>query len=145
MSFNLYVGIVILCIIVGVIGYYSYSFYSSYYKVSDKKEDTDTIHHSDKTPELMFFYADWCGHCKKAKPEWESTKEYLHNNLINSHRVFCVDYNCSDKTPETSEILNKYKIDGFPTIKLQYDNTIYEFNDVPTKDNILLFLNNSIQ
>jgi thiol-disulfide isomerase/thioredoxin len=136
-----YLGIVILCIIVGIVGYYSYN---SYYKVPDKQESTEIIPHSDKTPELMFFYADWCGHCKKAKPEWESTKEYLHNNLINSHRVFCVEYNCSEKTPETAQILNKYKIDGFPTIKLQYDNTIYEFNEPPTKDNILVFLNNTI-
>jgi thiol-disulfide isomerase/thioredoxin len=98
-----------------------------------------------KTPELMFFFADWCPHCKTAKPEWIATKEYLDEHQINNHKVFCIDYNCSEKTPEIETVTNKYKIEGFPTIKLQYDNTIHDFNQTPTKDNILEFLNTIIK
>ena len=96
---------------------------------------------TQKTPELMFFYANWCPHCKTAKPEWMKTKEYLDDANINSHKVYCVEYDCTEKTSELENIMKEYKIEGFPTIKLQYDNTIYDFNDPPTKDNIISFLN----
>lgn len=141
-------GVIVVGIVI-LLGVYLYfrkgSCSSSSSSSSPSIENTESNQNSDKTPELMFFYADWCGHCKKAKPEWESVKDELHNTLIKNQRVFCVEYNCSDKTAETAQILKKYKIDGFPTIKLQYDNTIYEFNEVPTKDNILIFVNNTIQ
>ena len=34
---------------------------------------------NNQTVEILFFYADWCPHCKKAKPHW--------NNLKNSEKV----------------------------------------------------------
>ena len=34
-----------------------------------------------KEAEILFFYADWCPHCKQAKPEWESFKEQYNGSI----------------------------------------------------------------
>ena len=128
-------GLVVFAL-VGFLVYKSFFTTSGFSTISDGPQ---------KTPELMFFFADWCPHCKTAKPEWTNTKDYLDENLINNQKIYCVDYNCSEKTPEIEQVTNEYKIEGFPTIKLQYDNTIHDFNQTPTKDNILAFLNTIIK
>jgi thiol-disulfide isomerase/thioredoxin len=139
-----YLAGILALLVVTFIGYVLYGRFFSRVHCAPS-ESTAIQSSSESTPELMFFYASWCGHCKTAKPEWESTKEYLHTNPVKSHRVFCVEYDCSEKTPETEQILNQYKIDGFPTIKLKYENTIYDFNEIPTKENLLIFINTTLQ
>ena len=38
-----------------------------------------------KKHSLIMFYAPWCGHCKKAKPEFTGAAEQLADN----NKVFC--------------------------------------------------------
>ena len=143
MSFMYYAGFITAMLVFVIGAYFLYrKFFSSSVGFSTI---TEGITDSQKTPEIMFFYADWCPHCKTAKPEWNKTKEYLDENKIKNNKVYCVEYDCSQKTGETEKIMNEYKIEGFPTIKLQYDNTIHDFNETPTKDNIIAFLNTIIQ
>jgi thiol-disulfide isomerase/thioredoxin len=56
---------------------------------------------------LAMFYAPWCGHCKKAKPEWEKVMK------TNQHRMTMID--CT--TTEGEDIAKKHGISGFPTIR----------------------------
>lgn len=130
-------------IVLALLGYFLYTWM---YKKSGFTNSVSTSSaNSGASSELMLFYADWCPHCKTAKPEWDAAKEYLHDNEINGQKVFCVEYNCSEKSDDINQIMNKYKVDGFPTIKLQYENNIHEFNEQPTKDNILGFLNSVLK
>lgn len=55
---------------------------------------------------LVLFYADWCGHCKRLAPEWAS----LENS--NDTDVQLVKINGD----ENKELMNKFEVDGFPTI-----------------------------
>lgn len=95
--------------------------------------------------ELMFFYADWCPHCKTAKPIWEELKEENENKLINGNKLLFTEINCTTETPEIEDLMNKFKIESFPTIKLIKDGEIIEYDAKPQKDTINEFLNNVLK
>lgn len=133
-----YVAIAIgILVAILIAGYIYYTRVSSRESVTNPSEYAQT---SSKNPELLFFSADWCPHCKKAKPEWIQTKEYLDAHNIGSHKVYCVEYDCSKPSEEITELTKRYSVDGFPTVKLQYDNVIHDFTDTITKDNIIAFV-----
>ena len=96
---------------------------------------------SNKIAELMMFYVDWCPHCKTAKPEWNSLKDEYEGKQINGHTMIFHEYNCTNETDEIEKLMDKYKIEGYPTIKLLKDNQIVEYDAKPTKSTMLQFLN----
>jgi len=63
---------------------------------------------------LTLFHAEWCGHCKKMKPEWDKFK----NGKYGKH---CKDYESKEITPEMSE---KYGVKGYPTILLLKEDIV---------------------
>lgn len=96
---------------------------------------------SSKQAELMLFYADWCPHCKTAKPIWNDLKTQYQNKTINGYHVLFTEVNCTSETAETEQMMNKYNIEGFPTIKLLKDGQIIEYDAKPSKDTLNEFLN----
>jgi thiol-disulfide isomerase/thioredoxin len=95
----------------------------------------------DKSAELLFFYADWCPHCKTAKPAWAEIVSKYENKTINGYKVVFTEINCTTETDEIGQIMNKYKIEGFPTLKLLKDGQIIEYDAKPTKETLDEFLN----
>ncbi len=66
---------------------------------------------------LVLFYADWCGHCKKLKPEWN--KAALEVNDGNKKVMIAVDV--GGKSDEQTALASKYDVDGYPTIVIFQD------------------------
>jgi thiol-disulfide isomerase/thioredoxin len=89
----------------------------------------------------MLFYVDWCPHCKTAKPEWETLKSEYDGKSINGYTVTFEEYNCTNENAETADLMDKYSIEGYPTIKLVKDNQIIEYDAKPTKSTMEQFLN----
>ena len=95
---------------------------------------------SGKEAELMLFYVDWCPHCKTAKPEWEQVKTEYEGKTINGYSIVFTEINCTNETPDTEKLMNTYKIEGYPTIKLLKDGQVIEFDAKPTKAHLEQFL-----
>jgi len=135
-------------IIVGVVFFIILAIYYYYKNVSQKLK---TIYHANnegytnsgptKQAELMLFYADWCPHCKTAKPIWNELKTQYQNKTINGYQVLFTEINCTTESAETEQMMNKYNIEGFPTIKLLKDGQIIEYDAKPTKETLNEFLN----
>ena len=61
----------------------------------------------------MLFYASWCGGSRKFLPTWDSVKKLNYNGGLKF--VTC---ECGDKTESNRQLLNKYNIEFYPSIKL---------------------------
>jgi len=104
------------------------------------RENAKSDPNSNKTAQMMLFYVDWCPHCKTAKPEWESLKSEYEGKQINGYTVTFTEYNCTAETSENEELMNKYKIEGYPTIKLLKGGQVIEYDAKPTKVTMEQFL-----
>ena len=96
---------------------------------------------NSKDAEIMFFYVDWCPHCKTAKPAWNDVKSEYENKTINGYHVIFTEVNCSEETPEVDKLMNQYSVEGYPTIKLLKDGQIIEYDAKPSKETLTQFLN----
>jgi thiol-disulfide isomerase/thioredoxin len=96
---------------------------------------------NSNTAELLFFFADWCPHCKTAKPIWDDLKSEYENKTINGYHVIFTEVNCSEESAEVEKMMNKYNVEGYPTIKLLKDGQIIEYDAKPSKETLTQFLN----
>ena len=141
MSFGTLGIILAILVIVGVSIYYYYKVVSpkikpSYYANNENKP----VGGGSKQAELLMFSVDWCPHCKTAKPEWESLKQEYQGKTINGYVVIFTYVNCTNETPEVEKLMNTYKVEGYPTIKLLKDGQVIEYDAKPTKATLSQFL-----
>lgn len=105
--------------------------------VSEQDNEQNNSSDINNTVDLYLFYTEWCPHCKKAKPEWETLKnKYSTNMTINSYKINFVEVDCDANT----ELANKFKVEGYPTIKMVKGNQIIEFDAKPDIKNLEEFL-----
>lgn len=86
--------------------------------------------------DFMFFYVNWCPHCKSAMPAWDSIKTKFNERKINNTTVYFREIDCEKNEEEA----DKYKVTGYPTIKLQKGSEIIEFDAKPTEESLTQFL-----
>ena len=135
-------GIILVIVVLGIVGYYVY-------KNATTKPPSDTEHYSSnssgsntgKDAEIILFYADWCPHCKTAKPEWEQVKAEYNGKTVNGYTLLFTEVNCTNESADVERMMNTYKIEGFPTIKLIKDNQVIDFDAKPTKSTLTQFIN----
>lgn len=141
MSTIMYIVAAILFILIAIFVYYQYVKPSLSPSYSANREKPHGEEGSTNEAELMFFYTDWCPHCKTAKPDWAEVKAEYENKTINGYHIIFTEVNCTTESAEVEQLMNKYKIEGYPTIKLLKDGQIIEYDAKPSKDTIIQFLN----
>jgi thiol-disulfide isomerase/thioredoxin len=90
---------------------------------------------------IYLFYADWCPHCTKAKPEWNKFKAAHNNKDFNGYTIKCVDVNCTEETNANFQIIQKYNLDSYPTLKMEKDGSQIDFDSKITNDSLEKFIN----
>jgi thiol-disulfide isomerase/thioredoxin len=108
--------------------------------VPNKEFSTEGSATDTETADLYFFYTLWCPHCKKSKPIWEELKSQVGNNMVNGVKVNFIEVDC-DKDSATAE---KFKVEGYPTIKMVRGNQIIEYDAKPSLDTLNQFLQTSL-
>lgn len=133
--------VIVFAVIVAVItAYFVWSSYNSNTSYNANRENNKETNSTDKVAHLMLFYADWCPHCKTAKPEWNALKDEYDGKTINGYVVVFEEYNCTENSSEIEELMNKYGVEGYPTVKLIKDGQVIEYDAKPTKDTMEKFL-----
>jgi thiol-disulfide isomerase/thioredoxin len=143
------IGIIVLVIILAVIGYIIYQNYiqpalNPSYKANREQMPVGSAaaaNSKGKEAEIMLFYTDWCPHCKTAKPEWEQVKAEYNGKQIHGYTIIFTEVNCTNDSPDVEKMMNTYKVEGYPTIKLVKDNQIIDYDAKPTKATLTQFLN----
>jgi thioredoxin-like negative regulator of GroEL len=54
--------------------------------------------------------------------------------------VTFTEVDCTEETPEVEMMVQKFKIEGYPTVKLVKDGQVIEYDAKPTKDTMHEFL-----
>ena len=138
------ITIIAVVILFGILAAFYYFYYlapqmNAQYKPNSEQVGTGSD--DSKNAELLFFYADWCPHCKTAKPIWNDLKSEYQNKTINGYRVVFTEVNCSEETAEVDKMMNQYNIEGYPTLKLIKDGQVIEYDAKPSKDTLTQVLN----
>jgi thiol-disulfide isomerase/thioredoxin len=139
-------GMMILCgllvlIVIGIIIYLFYSLSAPSSKSGFQPNNSNNNSNASSSAELLFFYTDWCPHCKTAKPVWNEIKSEYENKTINGHTLVFTEVNCTDENAEVEKMMNQYNIEGYPTIKLLKDGQVIEYDAKPSKETLEQFLN----
>jgi len=135
------IGIIFFSLfLIGIATYYILSIRTGSYTANKEKTHSDSDGNG-KTAELMLFSANWCPHCKTAKPVWTELSTDYEDKMINGYRIIFTNVDCSEETGEVERLMDKYKVEGFPTIKLVKDGQVYDFDAKPTRAALEQFLN----
>ena len=91
--------------------------------------------------EIYIFYADWCPHCKIAAPHWDKIIETYNGKTINRININFHKVNCTDSdSAECAPLLGKFKIEGYPSIKMVLGEEVIDFDANPTVENLTQFI-----
>ena len=129
---------IILAIFVGA-AYYAYNKWKApkadklYAEIHQPTGDLDMT--------VYFFFADWCPHCKKAKPVWSQFTNKYDGKVVNGSKIICVAVDCTDPDKqETAQMISQFNITSYPTIKMVKDGNTYEFDAKITDTNLEEFV-----
>ena len=84
----------------------------------------------DMKKTLYYFYADYCGYCKRFNPLWDKLKQQI------SHKINFVKIDGKDNNNKF--LLNKYNIESYPTLTIKENNN--KFNKERTEENLKNFI-----
>jgi len=90
----------------------------------------------ENSKSLIICKADWCGHCKKAAPEFQKLLSASPITLKDGSKA---TVKILDADSDKSEIA-KYNVKGFPTVLLSNGGQTTEYSGPRTHDDIMEFL-----
>lgn len=88
------------------------------------KEFVNGSRNEGKIAHIYLFSTSWCPHCRNLKKEgiWDQFTRDNQGKTVNGYTLNIQEIDCSnDKDQEVKETLDKFNVDGFPSIKLLKD------------------------
>jgi len=89
---------------------------------------------------IMGFFADWCPHCKNAKPAWAKVCAPMSDDKskkLGRYKLSSETVDCSDGNDPR---IQQYNINGYPTVIIVKDGDIVKYEGKITEDNLEKFI-----
>lgn len=104
-------------------------------EVEHLNDETFKIFLKKKKHALVMFYAPWCGHCKKAKPEFTAAaEEFKEDPRIALAAIDCTKY---------ASVCSIYEVRGYPTFKyFSYLKTVTDYSGGRLTNDFIKYLKN---
>jgi thiol-disulfide isomerase/thioredoxin len=139
----IFFSVILFSVIAGL--YYYYKIYPSnsvmYKPNKELINSSNSNNTSGNVAELLFFYVDWCPYCKTALPVWNNLKSEYENKTIGGYSIMFTEINCTKESADVEQMVSKYNIEGYPTIKLLKNGQVIEYDAKPTEETLNVFLN----
>ena len=106
--FSKYAGLILIVAIFVLVTMFSFKYFIPISKITNEK-----------------FFADWCPHCVKSKPEWQQFKDKNNGKVVNGYTIICHDIDCTKEgkdNPDTAAKMQAFDISSFPTVKMTTDD-----------------------
>jgi thiol-disulfide isomerase/thioredoxin len=87
---------------------------------------------------IVICKADWCGHCKKAAPEFDKLMAASPLTLKDGTKVVVKVLDADQNKDE----MKSYNVKGFPSILIQDGSRMVDYPGERTYNGVLAFLNN---
>lgn len=132
---------VIVFLILLYVGYWGYK---QFYEKNFESMDTLDVANAsgNKQVSILFFHADWCPHCRKAQPIWDEFVTAKEESPVKGYKIDFKDVDCtSDKNTEVQALIDQYKIESYPTIKMIKGKDVIDFDAKITPSSLDAFVN----
>lgn len=118
------------------------------FPMTKKKQivDISNANRRVKNADIYFFNASWCPHCTKALPAWKGFVSSYDQTIVNGYTLNCIGgdegIDCSSTDDaKTMEVVQKFNVDHYPTLKMVKDQTTIDFDAKITEENLTKFIN----
>lgn len=140
-----YQNIMMVILVLTIFILFAFYGYKMFLKTKKQKEFSDVANtpKNKSTIDFYLFYADWCPHCVKCKPDWDQFSKEYNGTMVNGFKINCEAVDCSTEVPEDKRV--KFNVTSFPTVKAvkQDDmgsNDIVEYEAKVTYGNLEKFV-----
>jgi thioredoxin-like negative regulator of GroEL len=89
---------------------------------------------------IYFFYTNWCGHSKKAMPEWEKFEKAIKGKTFGKTKVVPVRVDAEEDVPTAT----LYDVQAYPTVLLETGEGIAPYERRVTESGLVQFLRNKL-
>tara|TARA_B110000261_G_C13045911_1_gene342233 strand:+ start:1066 stop:1428 length:363 start_codon:yes stop_codon:yes gene_type:complete len=87
-------------------------------------------------PVFRMYYTTWCGYSQKALPEFEALGNEVISDSGQIIKIEKVDCDNNEQLCQTA------RIEGYPTIRLEHDSSISDYNGARETESMLEYLKN---
>lgn len=110
--------------------------YTMYYFKTKQPKETFSGGESGNVKTLIFFKANWCGHCNRFKPVWD---EFVSECKAKNEPTQLLELDIDEES--TKPLMQKHNVRGFPHVVLTGANVEdVVFTKNRTKEDLIAFL-----
>ena len=130
--------VVFLVIIFLIASYYAYKLFATpVFENATGGQDVANANSRTSDVQVYFFFATWCPYCKKAGPEWDAFAETYDGTTLSNSTIQTTSVDCTDGT---SPMIQKYQINGYPTVFAMKNGNRIDFDSKITESALVQFV-----